>query len=264
MAEVAGVSNLQCSICCDTLKDPVVLIKHRNDNTLDLARKRGHYFHKDCILLWKDQCDKEFLCPLDRDGVGRLQTVPLYSISSLDLALYGYDYAELIRCARSVNQKLLDKIEHIDEVDRNGRTLAYYACRYGNYALVERLLPRGADFNRGTGDHELTPLMTAVLYGHTELVKRLLRDSRVRAGLGALDRQGRTAFSYACQNCRYGMIREFLHRQCVSSAEVNSIMNQFADTIRHDRTYGYEILSLLSYWSVRLGSMTKKTSNTQA
>ena len=101
--------------------------------------------------------------------------------------------------------------------------------------------------------------MTAVLYGRTEIAIRILKNTRARQGVNYTDRHGRTAFSYACQNCRISIIREFLYQQCISSSEISSMVRHYANNIRKDKTYGYEIMALLNYWAVRMATAEGKS-----
>lgn len=252
-----------CSICQEEFKPEkgdmsslvdVVLVKHRTDQSITQSRKRAHYFHSACIEGWKaeysQRCTETFkgdICPLDRDLISSCHRVKSYAVG-FDLSVYNNSYRELLLSYRVVPEKLLEKIVDIDEVDNQNKTLAYYACQYGNYVLVERLLKRKADFNRGTGDHNFTPLMAAVCSGHYEIIKRLLSNKVVRLGCGVQDQYGKTAFTYGCEARYVGIITEFLNHDCVNTEEVRHNLIQFSPAYHRDKMYGYELISKMHYY----------------
>lgn len=238
-----------CCICHETLLSdrPTVIVKHWNDADITEARNRGHYFHKTCIDDWKKEAEG-FPCPLDRDPIIRVQNVMSYEISGFNIGFYNHDYCVALCTLKTIPDKLLQNLTDVNEVDKNNKTLAYYACRIGNMSLVEKLLRKDADFNRPTGDNCFTPLMVAVCYNHLEIVRRLLRHKVTRAGCNTMDMQGRTAFSYACEYKYAKIIAEFLDHKLVNPEEVKHMMNIYKEKYYRDRMFGYEILDMMLHY----------------
>lgn len=202
----------ECCICYqkyESRTDKIVIIKHSNDDTLAISRKRGHYFHHQCITEWRRE---HGTCPLDRDPIFRLYTVPEYKIIGLELGLYNYDYRDLLHNLK-VNDDVLSQLSSIDEVDKNNRTIAFHACKIGNYNLVVKLLKKGSNFNRPCGRDGFTPLMAAICYYHSKITLKLLSNKTVQDGIMAYDTSGNTAFSYACSLNQHKVIDEFLIRK---------------------------------------------------
>lgn len=235
-----------CCICGEifTVKCDIVIIKHTNDVSLDASRKRGHYFHRECLSPWREL---HGTCPLDRDSISRVYTVPGCHVVGIELEQYGHDYYRLLLDIK-VNDRLLDQLE-VDDPDKNNKTLAFHACMIGNYALVNKLISRGADFNRPCGDHNFTPLMVAVCYNHYTIVAKIL-SSRTKSGrsINNYDRNGVTAFGYACMYSHSRIIGEFLDRELVSASEVSAKIALYRDRYRADKLYGEEILTRLHHY----------------
>lgn len=232
----------ECCICCQKFQqrtDKIVIIKHINDDTLSVSRKRGHYFHHGCIQQWRIE---HGTCPLDRDTINKIYSVPEYQVNGLELGLYNYDYYDLLKNIR-VTDALLDQFTGINEIDKNNRTLAFYACKLGNYTLVTKLLNRGADFNRSCGREGFTPLMVAICHYHTKIVLRLLSNKSVQEGLDAYDVSGNTAFSYACQLCLVDVIQEFILRKLVTPHQVRYNLDQHRS--KYHGTKGQDIIVLM-------------------
>lgn len=242
-----------CSICHEnfTTTADIVIIKHANDNSLDVSRKRGHYFHRLCLSQWKDCCymqeDKDFCCPLDRDKVFRMYSIPSYEIAGFDLRDYDHDYAS-VTCKLKITDKFLDQLKHIDEPDKNDRTLTFYACRFGNYGLVLKLIKRKADFNRPCGKAGFTPLMVAVCHNHHRIVAKLLSTKYIRQDIGVYDKYGKTAFSFACENGYSAIISEFLDRKLVSEHQARYCLEINRSMYRKYPLYGKEIVEKLCYY----------------
>lgn len=235
----------ECCICYqkfqDSRSDKIVIIKHTNDDTLAISRKRGHYFHNQCIQQWRAQ---HGTCPLDRNIIAKLYTVPEYRVIGLELGLYNYDYHSVLRSVK-INDDLLDQFTSIDEIDKNNRTLAFYACKLGNYSLVNKLLRRGADFNRPCGRAGFTPLMVAVCHYHSKVVIRLVSNQTVQSGLETIDSGGNTAFSYCCQYRQIELIREFLNRKLVSPHQVRYQLELYRDSFKEHGKSGLEIINMM-------------------
>jgi hypothetical protein len=241
----------ECCICGEHFNastEQIVIIKHYNDNTLDVSRKRGHYFHKSCLNQWKQtQLPNPATCPLDRDIISRVYTVPTYQMVGFDIGAYNFDFKDVIFNIKITN-RLLEQFIDIDEIDKNNRTLAFYACKIGNYTLVKKLLQRGADFNKACGPEAFTPLMVAICYNHTKLISKLLSSKKVCEGLKASDVKGMTAFSYACEYSYNTIITEFLVRDLVTPHEVRYNLDIYRTKYNQDKLYGLEIIDKLCFY----------------
>lgn len=206
----------ECCICCRKFErygqDKIVIIKHSNDDTLNISKKRGHYFHHCCISEWRSRYGN---CPLDRDPINKLYTVPNYQLLGLELGAYNYDYSCVLQSVK-VNDDLLDQFTDVNDIDRNNKTLPFYACKLGNYNLVTKLLRRGADFNRPCGLNSFTPLMCSVCHYHVKIVMKLLASKEVQEHVNVSDRNGHTAFIYACQTAQLSIIKEFINRGLIN------------------------------------------------
>lgn len=239
---------MECCICSETYASnpdkQIVIVKHANDRTINDSRKRGHYFHRECIAKWKaEQC----VCPLDRDPIARTYTVPGYKLVGFELSMYDHDYRRVLTDIK-VTDDLLAQISDIDEVDRNGKTLAFYACQLGNYTLVCKLLRRGANFNMSCGRGKFTPLMAAICHGHQKISLKLLSTKKVADGIAAADGTGTTAFGYACQYVRYSVIKEFILRELITHHQVRYYLDMYRPTFKQDALYGDEIIGMLCYY----------------
>ena len=237
-----------CSICQEAFKpaDTIVLVKHQKDQGIEESRRRGHYYHRPCIERWKREGHD--ICPLDRDVIGRMYHVPGYKIVKFDLQDYDNDYNNLLSLYQ-ISAKLLDTIEDVNHADKYDRTLAYYACRFGNYSLVTALIRRDADFNRPCGDAGFTPLMCAVCYNHVSIVHQLLMTATVRAGLQRQDKSGHTAFQYACRYGNVTIINDFMIMRLVSRDEVKYMYDVMYEKYRSGAIlFGDEIIvKMLKY-----------------
>jgi ankyrin repeat protein len=179
---------------------------------------------------------------LDRDPISRLYTIPDYQVIGLELGLYDYDYLSMLQNIKPTDS-LLDQLPSIDEVDKNNRTLTFYACKLGNYSLVTKLLKRSSDFNRPCGANDFTPLMAAVCYHHVRIVLRLLSHKDVQSQCNVHDRNGHTAFSYACQLGQLDLIRDFISRNLVTPHQVRYNLEQYRST--YVGTKGKDILGVM-------------------
>lgn len=236
-----------CPICFETFRstDNIIIVKHQDDTSIEVSRRRGHYFHRKCIERWKAEGHET--CPMDRDPLGRLYTVPGYKIVKFDLQDYDNDYGMLLQ-RTAVNSTLVDIIEDINQTDKYRRTLAYYACRFGNYALAVLLIRRGADFNMPTGNSGFTPLMCAVCYNHVNIVHKLLMTPAVLPGLSVHDQTGTTAFQYACRYGYVSIINDFLLFKLVSKEEVANMYDIMQERYHRHMLFGDEIIAkMLAY-----------------
>ena len=146
-----------CAICHEPFdgKTPIVIAKHSADRSLEESRKRGHYFHRSCLEQWKKHCCLRydthdlpvgFICPMDRDEIGRLYTVPNYELVKFDLKYYDSDMLKVMNECR-LNKHFLQQIIDIDETDKRNKTLAYYACYLGDLVDTRTPKPAACEFN---------------------------------------------------------------------------------------------------------------------
>jgi hypothetical protein len=248
-----------CSICHEHFDKTslIVIAKHTSDKTLDDSRKRGHYFHRACLEMWKKHCSVVydshdlpvgFICPMDRDEICRLYTVPNYELIGFDMRYYDSDMLRVLNECRR-NRNFLQQITDIDETDRRNKTLAYYACYLGDYQLVCRLIGAGADFNKHGGDHGFTPLMAAVCQNHYNIVSKLLANRKTRQHCcTVIDRSGMNAFMYACKGCHDRIITEFLNNEIPTAHQVRYCLVIFSPEFRLDELYGRDIIHKLNHY----------------
>ena len=234
-----------CCICSEDFqqRDNIVIVKHTNDKTLDDSKKRGHYFHQECLQRWREHHP---ICPLDRDPISKVYNIPDYQLLGLELGLYDYDYKNVILDIK-LNDDILDQFSDINEIDKNNKTLAFYACKLGNFPLVAKLLKRNANFNQPCGHANFTPLMVAICYGHIRLVNRLLASKKVTSNLHVYDKTGNTAFGYACKYCCFSIIKTFIDRKLVTKHQVRYYLDENRDLFNND-IYGKDIISIMCYY----------------
>jgi hypothetical protein len=248
-----------CSICREHFdgKTPIVIAKHTADRTLEDSRKRGHYFHRSCLEQWKNHClfnddthdlSVGFICPMDRDEICRLYSVPNYELVRFDIRYFDSDMLRVLNECRS-HRQILQQITDIDETDRRNKTLAYYACYLGDYQMVTRLMAMGADFNKPVGDHGFTPLMAAVCQNHYSIVSKLLSNKIIKQQCSLImDKSGMNAFMYACRGCHDRIITEFLVNDIPTAHQVRYCLTLFADEFKADELYGKEIVHKLNHY----------------
>lgn len=232
---------MSCSICYDdfNVKSDIIIVKHQNDDSISISRKRGHYFHRSCIEQWKKAQINNYLCPLDRDPINKLHKAHFHQVIGLKLEYYD-DFYNLVKSIK-ISSKLLDQIVDIDQCDSKGHSLAYYACRYGDMTLIKALVQKGANFNSGSKTN-FTPLMAAVSYNHLNIVKYLLQKETIRIGATTHDKTGNTAFCYACKNSYCSIIKEFLYLRIPSRETVLFNLASLRNKFKQDSVYGTEIL----------------------
>lgn len=246
---------MMCSICHDNFRagkgeKHIVLVKHEGDKNINKSRQRKHYFHEDCIREWLETSEQH-ICPLDRDVVTRIYDVPNYEVVGFDIDDYNSDFQELL-VNHNVPDRLVDLIIDVETLDKNCRTIAYYACRYGNYSLVDKLVRRRANFNVQTGRNNTTPLMAAVIHNQREIVKKLLSSKVVQESCGCQDDFGKTAFTYACELHHRGIIVEFLNKELINSAEVLNNLRIYRSSLKADKMFGEEIIGDLCHYARQL------------
>ena len=237
---------ISCCICQEdfTHGEDIVIVKHKNDKNIDDSKKRGHYFHRKCLHSWRI---REPICPLDREPIERVYNVPNYQVLGVELSLFNYDFYNVITNIK-LNDLTLNQFDNINDIDRNNKTLAFYACKIGNYPLILKLIKRDADFNQKCGDKGFTPLMTAICNKHIKIVKKLLSIKKIKKGIENYDKSGKTAFNYACDYCFYTIISEFINRELVTKHQVKCCLDQNRSIFNNDPQYGRDIISLMCYY----------------
>ena len=240
-----------CSICHEqfdlSLGKGMVIAKHVNDKKIEDSRNRGHYFHRSCIEEWKKHCKVCFICPMDRDEIYKLYNVPNYEFIKFDIKYYESDMLRVLKeCQR--NKHFMQQIDDVNQVDRNNKTLAYYACYMGDYITVRGLLLRGANFHQATGAHKFTPFMAAICQNHTSIVTKLLNNKVIRQGIDTMDQYGMTGFMYACKLSHNFIITEFLIHDVLTSPQVRYCLNAYMDRFMNDPLYGKDIIHKLNHF----------------
>lgn len=239
-----------CPIChadLKTDKDTVVIVKHAGDGKLDQSRVRGHYFHMSCLQRWKQlrlKDNLDYTCPLDRDNICSVHKIPDYKIMGLDLNQYDQNYYKMVNRAK-LNADVLSTLNDIDETDRFGKTLAYYACMIGNYNLVTRLLRLSASFHIANLDG-FTPLMIAICQGHIKIALKLLANKGIQSNIHQSDNKGMCAFYYACKYIRHPVIVDFLARGLPTKHQVRQMLLTYRDDI--NKIHGKELLHLMTHY----------------
>jgi len=245
-----------CCICHEIYTSPIVIIKHVNDQSLDVSRKRGHYFHKQCMEIWKKNTP-EAICPLDRDLVLKMYTVPLYQVTGFNMDEYDNDFLVVIKQIK-VTDKVLESLENLESIDKNGRTLAYYACRFGNYSLVCKLLLKDVNFNSSFGHGGFTPLMVAVCYNSYKIIQKLLSCKKVLENINVHDKTGKTAFGYACYYGYSKIISEFLFTKLIEKHEVVHNLELYRNKYIEDALYGKDIIDEMLYYTKIISPVPKE------
>ena len=247
-----------CTICREPFDclQQIVIAKHVTDRSMEDSRRRGHYFHRACLDQWKKHCSITydthdlpigFICPMDRDDISRLYTVPNYELVGFDIKYYDSDMIRVINECRT-NKNLIQQITDIDELDKHNKTLAYYACYLGDYSIVLKLLAKGAVFNKPVGDFRFTPCMSAVCQNHFNIVAKLLANKHVKQKANVADQSGMTAFMYACKLCLNRIITEFLVNEIPSLSQVRYCITAYRNEFTADPLYGKEIIHKLNHY----------------
>jgi hypothetical protein len=228
-----------CPICHETLESDVILVKHINDESINNSRKRGHYFHKNCIKIWRKESN---LCPMDRDKIMKTYKVESHHITGLNLKFFGGCYYNMINKVK-LDKKLLKTIKNINDIDAENKTLAYHACEIGNYNLVLYLLNIKADFSIGN-INGFTPLMVAICQGHSKICLKLLSKKYVQKTVNCHDSKGMNAFYYACKYNRYDIIIDLLGRNIPTKHQINQAIITYRSQLASNYQ-GKKVLQIL-------------------
>jgi ankyrin repeat protein len=94
----------------------------------------------------------------------------------------------------------------------------HFAAYFGNVPALELLIERGADIHSTASPKTMTPLILGAIGGHDDVCERLLE---LGALVGAKDKRGRTALSYAKKLGHEDVVRRLLaHASDVPPASV--------------------------------------------
>ncbi len=98
------------------------------------------------------------------------------------------------RCEQDIIDLLIDCGADIYEVDEEGVSIFDYTITYNNPILFQRFIDGGIDVNHTLRKSRFTPLMAAVCYSRTTMVKTLLEHN---ANKDAIDFKGFKAVDFA-------------------------------------------------------------------
>jgi len=101
-------------------------------------------------------------------------------------------FALRYHCDEEIIDLLIESGADVNHTDNEGVSVFDVAVTYNNLSLIERLIKSGFDVNHPTRQSGFTPLMGAVCYGRTEVIKKLLElgvdvHARDAYGLNAID-----------------------------------------------------------------------------
>ncbi len=212
------MSDYTCPICSELLKGDIVVVKHQCDDNLSVSRKKGHYFHRECITKWKHK-----LCPLDRGPYTRLYNVNYKVLGGKVLDNFS-SYYELLNSVK-INDDLIKNIRNINCQDTKGRTLFYVLCQRKkiSFKTLKKLLRLGTDPTIGNFD-SFTPLMVLISNFQYLETNFLLSLEQIRKSIGCHDSKGKSAFEYACLSGNINAIREILGYYLIKKKEINQIL----------------------------------------
>lgn len=103
-----------------------------------------------------------------------------------------------------VKALLTDKRTAVDQIDASGVSALHWAADANHPVVVARLLAAGANGNLAGGLHRRTPLATAVVNGHGDVVKTLLTHKSIAVDL--IDVSGQTALHCAATGNKPEMV----------------------------------------------------------
>lgn len=235
---------MECPICKDHFKPGdtnIIVVKHTTDNTIANSKKRGHFFHRDCMQRWGEKS-----CPLDRDPFTRMYHIDYRVLDGLNLLDFSCYYV-LLKDIK-ISDDVIKNIRNINSQDESGKTLFYLACQNGNIKLVRKLFRIGANPLIANSDG-FTPLMIAICNFHKPIYQYLLRNKAVRGNISVSDNKGRTAFYYAAKNSNISAVKAFLNNYLLTVKEIERflIYEQQQLMERKDKTGHIIVSELVSY-----------------
>lgn len=101
-------------------------------------------------------------------------------------------FALRYHCDQEIIDLLIENGADVNHADNEGVSVFDVAVTYNNLTLIEQLIKNGFDVNHPTRQSGFTPLMGAVCYGRTEVIKKLLElgvdvHARDAYGFNAID-----------------------------------------------------------------------------
>ena len=106
----------------------------------------------------------------------------------------------------------------VDTKGRDGYTALQYSCRYGHVDIVKILLEHKANVNAAdSGD---TPLISAVIHKHDNVIHALLSDSQCL--VDAKGQDGYTALHYSCRDGHVDRVRTLVNHKANINARTDS------------------------------------------
>ncbi|XP_063923115.1 uncharacterized protein LOC135137411 [Zophobas morio] len=129
---------------------------------------------------------------------------------------------------------LLQKSENVNAEDTYKRSILDYACQYGCYDMLSKLLEYGA---KCTGGNDTVHVMAKYGTLNEETVK-------LHSDLNAANREGTTALQLACENGHTEVVKTLLQKQSSANTTNKEEMNalHFATKSKKDNT---EVIKLL-------------------
>ncbi len=103
-------------------------------------------------------------------------------------------FAMRYRCDAEIIDLLIESAADLNHIDNEGVSVFDVAVTYNNLTMIERLLEGGFDLSTPTRKSGFTPLMGAVCYSRSDVVKKLLEKG---VDIDARDNHGFTALDYA-------------------------------------------------------------------
>jgi hypothetical protein len=138
---------------------------------------------------------------IKKEEVAVLQTLLDEHPALLNTVLREFNQTPLAFAIESDNKKVIGYLLTCEDIDINhpgtdGTTGLHTAASKGNLAALSLLLAKDADPN--TVDHQRsTPLISAAIFGHSEIVQPLLAHLKKSSQLNWQDRRGYIALTYA-------------------------------------------------------------------
>lgn len=103
-------------------------------------------------------------------------------------------FAMRYHCDQDIIDVLIDNGADLFHTDHEGVSVFDVAVTYNNLSLIEHLLREGFDVNHATRNSGFTPLMGAVCYGRTDIIKKMLE---LGVDVSARDSHGFSAIDFA-------------------------------------------------------------------
>ena len=108
------------------------------------------------------------------------------------------------RCEQDIIDILVQSGADLYEVDEEGVSIFDYTITYNNPILFQHFIDNNIDVNKTLRRSRFTPLMAAVCYSRTEMVKTLLSHG---ADVDAIDFKGFKAMDFARKMNKKSMLK---------------------------------------------------------